>query len=123
MVKAVIARDPSANMTLRSLASAAGCSPFHLCRVFQRATGSTITSYRHALRLRLSLDRLQDRRADLTGLALDLGYSSHSHFTMLFRRHFGVTPSEYRSERAARVVAATAAPSARLAAAELQRRA
>ena len=121
-VKAVIAHDPSANVTLRSLATAAGCSPFHLCRLFQRSTGGTITSYRHSLRLRLSLDRLHDRRADLTGLALDLGYSSHSHFTMLFRRHFGVTPSEFRNESAARAVAAVAS-SAKSAASGLQRRA
>jgi AraC-like DNA-binding protein len=33
---------------------------------------------------------------DITGLALDLGFSSHSHFTDVFRREFGSTPSEIR---------------------------
>jgi len=96
-VKARIGARPAANPTLRSLASLAGCSPFHLSRLFPRATGYTLTEYRHAVRVRSALAALRDPRTDLTQLALDLGYSSHSHFTMVFRRHFGITPSEFRN--------------------------
>lgn len=92
----LIARDPSRNTPLRALADACGLSPFQLCRFFRARTGQTITAYRHGLRLRLSLERLRDARADLTALALDLGYSSHSHFTFAFRRHFGFAPSAFR---------------------------
>jgi AraC-like DNA-binding protein len=49
------------------------------------------------MRLRLSLERLRDPRANLSAIAYDLGYSSHSHFTMAFRRAFGTTPSEFRA--------------------------
>jgi AraC-like DNA-binding protein len=48
------------------------------------------------LRLRASLERVAEQRADLTSIALDLGFSSHSHFTDVFRREFGKTPSEFR---------------------------
>ena len=92
----LIARDPSRNIPLRTLANACGLSPFQLCRFFRARTGQTITAYRHGLRLRLSLERLRDARADITALALDLGYSSHSHFTFAFRRHFGFAPSAFR---------------------------
>jgi AraC-like DNA-binding protein len=71
-----------------------------LCREFRRITGQTMTSYRHALRVQLALERLRESPSDLTDLALELGYSSHSHFTQVFRRHIGITPSEVReSER------------------------
>jgi AraC-like DNA-binding protein len=95
-VKRTIAAAPESNLALRELAVVAGSSPFQLCREFRALTGMTITRYRHALRLRLALDRLPDCD-DLTDLALDLGYSSHSHFTFAFRDHFGVTPSSYRA--------------------------
>ncbi|WP_422928269.1 helix-turn-helix domain-containing protein [Singulisphaera sp. PoT] len=36
--------------------------------------------------------------ADLTALALELGFSSHGHFSDTFRREFGRTPSEVRRE-------------------------
>ena len=95
-VKRTIAERPEANLPLRSLAQVAESSPFQLCRDFRSLTGMTITRYRHALRLRLALDRLPGCD-DLTDLALDLGYSSHSHFTYAFREHFGVTPPRYRA--------------------------
>jgi len=94
----LIARDPSRNTPLRVLARAVELSPFQLCRAFRAHAGETMTEYRHSLRLRLALDRLRDRRLDLTTLALDLGYASHSHFTAVFRRHFGLTPSAFRKE-------------------------
>lgn len=96
--RAFIACDPSRNTTLRALARECDISPFQLCRMFRARTGETMTRYRHSLRLRLALDRLRDRRVDLTDLALDLGYSSHSHFTFVFRRHFGITPSAFRDD-------------------------
>lgn len=94
--KRCIAARPEENLPLRSLAARAQLSPYQLCREFRAVTGMTITRYRHSLRLRIALDRLRGR-VDLTELAFDLGYSSHSHFTYVFRHHFGVTPSCYRA--------------------------
>jgi AraC-like DNA-binding protein len=37
--------------------------------------------------------RLPESRGNLTALALELGFASHSHFTDTFRRAFGVAPS------------------------------
>lgn len=94
--KALIAARPAANPSLRAISSAVNCSPYRLCRSFHALTGVTMTQYRHTLRLRLALGALSETGTDLTDIALDLGYSSHSHFTMAFRRQFGVTPSHYR---------------------------
>ena len=41
-----------------------------------------------------TLHRLDQGERTLSALALDLGFSSHSHFTTAFRRHFGVTPTQ-----------------------------
>jgi len=83
-------------LTLTCIARALGCSAFHLCRSFRRASGLTLHAYRNEVRLRLALERLQDGERDLTGLALDLGYSSHSHFTAAFHQSFGKPPSAAR---------------------------
>jgi AraC-like DNA-binding protein len=49
------------------------------------------------MQLRLSRALVELPHAnDLTALALDLGFSSHSHFTAAFRRMFQCTPSEFR---------------------------
>lgn len=77
---------------LRALAAAVGCSPFHLCRAFRDVTGSTIHGHLTTVRLRAALEALPDAR-DMTAVALDAGFSSHSHFTAAFRRSFGIPPS------------------------------
>src|SRR5438132_13190852 len=95
--KRTIASNLDRNVTLRELSTAIRCSPWRLCRAFRRATGQTLTSYRHALRVQAAVEQLRAGRSDLTELALELGYSSHSHFTHVFRRHLGIKPSQVRA--------------------------
>lgn len=78
---------------LAELAAALDCPAYHLSRVFRRVTGSTLHGHREQLRLRRALLEIPRRRGDLAGLALDLGYSSHSHFTAAFRRALGTPPT------------------------------
>ena len=111
-VKDIIASDLGRNMTLSELSRSVNCSPFLLCRVFREATGQTITSYRHALRVLAALERLREGITDITDLALELGYSSHSHFTHIFRRHLGITPSQFRQKELPRTVPPDARQSA-----------
>jgi AraC family transcriptional regulator len=84
-------------LTLTDLSRAVGLSRFRLCRAFRAVTGTTLHAFRDQLRLRAALEPLGRAGGDLTGLALDLGYSSHSHFTANFRKAFGVTPSQARA--------------------------
>jgi AraC-like DNA-binding protein len=92
----VIARRFTDDLSLSDIASEVGSSVFHLARVFKARTGFSLHAYRNQLRLRAALERLADRDVDLIDIALDLGFSSHSHFTETFRRSFGKTPSAVR---------------------------
>lgn len=72
-------------------------SPFHLCRVFRKYTGHTIHQYLKQIRLRTSLEYVTQANTDLTHIAMQLGFSSHSHFTESFRKTFGRPPSALRN--------------------------
>jgi len=91
----VIARHLTSSLSLSSIAVGVGVSPFHLARVFRMQCGSSVHEYVHQLRLRTALSRVMDGE-DLTRVALDMGYASHSHFTARFRRVFGSPPSSLR---------------------------
>ena len=83
-------------ITLEEIANEVGVSPVYLTQEFTRVEG--IPMYRYQLRLRLSRALLELPHCnDITGLALDLGFYSHSHFSNSFRKAFGMTPSSYRA--------------------------
>jgi AraC family transcriptional regulator len=80
---------------LADVGRAVGASPAYLTHVFRRVEGTSLHRYLMQLRLARALVELP-HADDLTTLALDVGFSSHSHFTAAFRRAFGATPSEFR---------------------------
>lgn len=82
-------------LSLTEISEAVGVSPVYLSNEFSRTEGVPLYQYQLYLRLVRSLQALRDCD-DITELALDLGFSSHSHFGATFRRAFGVSPSDYR---------------------------
>lgn len=95
-VKEAIAIDPERKWTLGALAGLACVSPGHLAHVFRAEEGSSLYQYVLRSRLARALDAVLDSDTDLTAIALDAGFASHSHFTARFRALFGRTPVELR---------------------------
>lgn len=94
-VKLVLAADLGRRWTLREIAAEVGMSPVYLTQVFKAVEGVPLYRYQLRLRLARALD-LVDSCDDLTALGLDLGFSSHSHFSAAFRATYGRAPSAFR---------------------------
>ena len=93
--KLVLSSDLGRRWTLSDIAVEVGVSPVYLTQVFQQVEGLPL--YRYQLRLRLARAlHLLGRYADLSRLSVDLGFSSHSHFSSAFRQLYGRTPAEFR---------------------------
>lgn len=88
----------SRNLCLDALASAAGCSGFHLMRLFRAETGRSLRAYRRELRVLAALPRLAQGEQDLARIAVELGFSHHSHLADSFRHVLGVSPATLRAE-------------------------
>jgi len=94
-VKLVLASDLARRWTLSEIAAEVRGSPVYLTQVFQQVEGLPLYRYQLRLRLARALDLIA-RYDDLTALSLDLGFSSHSHFSASFRQMYGRSPSEFR---------------------------
>jgi AraC-like DNA-binding protein len=99
----LLASHPVKDWNLTSLAAALECSPFHLTRTFRERVGVPLHRYQLHARLARALDLLLDTDLDLTTIALDLGFSSHSHFTACFRQLTGLTPRRFREVASSRL--------------------
>jgi len=96
-VKVLLASDLSRRWTLAGIAAEIRGSPVYLTQAFQRVEGMPLYRYHLRLRLARALDLIAERE-DLSGLAQDLGFSSHSHFSAAFKRSYGRTPSEFAKD-------------------------
>jgi AraC family transcriptional regulator len=94
-VKLVLASDLARRWTLAEIAAEVRGSPVYLTQLFQQVEGLPLYRYQLRLRLARALDLLA-QYDDLTTLSLDLGFSSHSHFSAAFREVYGRSPSEFK---------------------------
>jgi len=94
-VKLVIASDLGRRWTLSEIAAEVKGSPVYLTQVFQQVEGVPLYRYQLNMRLARALQLLGEYD-DLTVLGLDVGFSSHSHFSATFRRFYGMTPTEFK---------------------------
>lgn len=81
--------------TLEEIGRAVGCSPFHLSRTFSATTGLTISQYLRQLRMERAAELLKSGKFNVTEAALEVGYSSLSHFSQTFHETFGCCPGLY----------------------------
>ena len=81
--------------TLEEIGRAVGCSPFHLSRTFSAATGMTIPQYTRQLRMERAAELLKSGKFNVTEAALEVGYSSLSHFSQAFHETLGCCPGLY----------------------------
>jgi AraC family transcriptional regulator len=94
-VKVLLASDLSRRWSLAEIAREIRGSPVYLTQVFQQTEGLPLYRYHLRLRLARALDLLA-RCDDLSTLAADLGFSSHSHFSAAFRQAYGRSPAAFR---------------------------
>jgi len=84
------------DLSLQALANESGYSRVHFVRMFRVATGYSPHNYLLNLKLERVQELLKNPAKSLIDIALDCGFSSHSHMSRLFRKMVGVTPSAYR---------------------------
>jgi AraC family transcriptional regulator len=94
-VKLTLASNLSRRWTLTEIAAEVKGSAVYLTQVFQQVEGVPLYRYQLNMRLARALALLGEYD-DLTSLGLDLGFSSHSHFSASFRRFYGLTPTEFK---------------------------
>jgi len=89
-------RNLDTELGLQVLAKESGYSRVHFVRMFRAATGYTPHNYLLKLRVDRVCELLATPTLSLTDIALECGFSSHSHLSRVFRQVLGATPSEYR---------------------------
>jgi AraC-like DNA-binding protein len=83
-------------MSLEKLANTVRLSPGHFARKFHQSAGLSLNRFINTRRISAALALLRQGTDPLAGIALDLGFSSQSHFTRLFSGLTGLSPDQFR---------------------------
>jgi AraC-like DNA-binding protein len=89
-------------LSLRSVAKAAGISPGHLSEKFRQITGVNFVDYVGRIRVEQACARLENGDARISEIAFDVGFQSLSQFNRVFKKVSGKSPTEYRAAVLAR---------------------
>lgn len=74
-------------------------SPFYISKIFKAETGDTPIRYLINVRLEKALEILkEDRELSIQEVSARVGYDDAYHFSKLFKKHFGISPSAVRKE-------------------------
>jgi AraC-like DNA-binding protein len=92
----VVVGDPGGDHTVERLANIAGMSRSSFAEHFTALFGRSVMDFVREVRLRESARLLQTTDRSIDDIAGKVGFSSRSHFSGVFRDHFGVTPTNYR---------------------------
>jgi len=91
----ILSRDLAEPPTLETIGKEIGCSHYYLSRTFSGETGSTIPQYLRKLRMERAAELLRLGECNVTEAAMEVGYSSLSHFSSAFQETFGCCPGLY----------------------------
>jgi AraC-like DNA-binding protein len=83
-------------LSLAEIASAVGVHLVHLSREFHRYNQCTVGELIRRRRVEYACDLLTHSKQSLAEIALTCCFSDQSHFSMMFKRQTGITPSKFR---------------------------
>ncbi|MCX6898775.1 MAG: AraC family transcriptional regulator [Verrucomicrobia bacterium] len=89
-------REP---VRLPELLRLAGMSRATFARQFHRHAGKSFSTFLNQVRLQAVCRALRDTAEPISSIALGNGFNQLSFFNRLFRREFGISPSDYRAKR------------------------
>lgn len=96
VVKKIIMEQQQSDLTVKEIAEQAGISMHYMMHQFKKITGTTITEYKHALKIACAKKQLIHSDKSMAEIAQYCGFGSSSYFSKIFARSEHISPLEYR---------------------------
>lgn len=94
--QAYIQENYQKDLSLDELSKELDISPYYFSKLFKEETGSNFVEYLTMLRMDRAKELLKDENRSMKEICMEVGYSDPNYFSRIFKKNFGVTPTEYR---------------------------
>lgn len=95
IMKAVNKNLSNSDFNVDMLTQEVGISRAQLHRKMKELTGISTSEFIRNIRLEQAARLLREQKINVTQVAYTVGFSNLAHFSTIFRKHFGIAPSEY----------------------------
>jgi AraC-like DNA-binding protein len=96
--RTTLAENFDKHITIPQLARQTGINEAKLKEGFRELFGQSIHAYLQQLRLEKAQELLLTTSMSVTDITYEIGYSHVTHFTSLFKKELGITPTEWRKK-------------------------
>lgn len=91
-----ISEHYNSDFSLTELSEITGLSAYHFIRVFKKQTGKTPYDFLLDVKIERAKELLSTKDINITQICLSCGFNNPSHFSSIFKRKIGVSPTKYR---------------------------
>ena len=95
VMKAISKNLDDNDFGVEDLAREVGLSRTHLQRKMKEQTGLNVAEFIRNIRLEQAARLLREQKINVSQVAYSVGFSNLAHFSTVFKKHFGLTPTEY----------------------------
>ena len=95
IMKCINKNISDSDFNVERLTQEVGISRVQLHRKMKEMTGISTSEFIRNIRLEQAARLLKEQKINVTQVAYTVGFSNLAHFSTIFRKHFGVAPSEY----------------------------
>ncbi len=94
----IAAHFAESDLSVKNISDYANMSASYTCTFFKNETGATLNQYILEYRMKKAKQLLADPRNKISDISFAVGYNDGNYFAKSFRKHTGVSPSEYRDQ-------------------------
>ena len=94
--KTYIAKNIHGRIYLKDIGNELGINPSYLSRIFSQSEGTTISEYILREKVKIACNLLKYSDETVVRIAEYMSFYSQSYFTLVFKKHMGITPLQFR---------------------------
>jgi two-component system response regulator YesN len=97
-IRSVMDTQYAENLTVSDIAESVYLSSTYVSLIFKQETGETVYEYLTKVRIERAKELLRDPKNKFYEVCEAVGYADPSHFSKIFKKHTGFTPSTFRDQ-------------------------
>lgn len=95
-VQELVTRDIGLDLSVKTIAEKVYLHPVYLSKIYKSETGESLGDYLIRIRMERALYLLKHTNKKIYEITAELGYQNPQYFSKMFKKHYGMTPNEYR---------------------------